>query len=182
MPVHTILLLAGVGALCAATARVVFVLFRYQGPRVVTCPETHRPAGVALNARSLISSGLVAPPKLRLSTCSRWPEKAGCGQECLGQIESKPTDCLVRTLLAEWYAGKKCVYCGQAFGDIRWASQKPAFLVKNSLVDTAQVAAELLPETLAEAKPVCFACHTVNTWVREHPDTVTDRSMQKREE
>lgn len=182
MPVHTVLLLAGAALLFAATARVVFVLFRYQGARVVTCPESHRTAGVALDARRLLSTGLIATPKLRLATCSRWPEKAGCGQDCLSQIEAGPANCLVRTLLAEWYADKKCVYCGQPFGDIRWDSQKPAFLVKGSLFDTNQVPAERLPEILAEARPVCFACHTANSWVRDHADTVTDRSMQKREE
>jgi hypothetical protein len=29
----------------------------------------------------------LSQPHLRLSECSRWPERQGCGQECLSQIE-----------------------------------------------------------------------------------------------
>jgi hypothetical protein len=33
----------------------------------------------------------------------------------------------------------------------------------------------MLPETLAAAKPICFACHMAQTLVREHPELVVDR-------
>ena len=29
----------------------------------------------------------MVPPELRLKSCSRWPEKADCRQECLAEIE-----------------------------------------------------------------------------------------------
>ena len=47
--------------------------------RLLTCPENHQSAAVN-PAWSL---------KLRLSACSRWPEKAGCDQACLSQIAAE---------------------------------------------------------------------------------------------
>ncbi len=180
MPVHTVVLLAAIGLLCLATIRVVSVLYKYYGARVVTCPETHRSAGVALDVRRVLSTGLASAPQLRLSSCSRWPERAGCGQECLSQIEAGPEGCLVRTILSQWYANKVCAFCGQPFGNIQWAVQKPALLTGGQVsVDIASIAADKLPEILADAKPVCFACHTATSWVRQHPDLVTDRSSNK---
>ena len=83
----------------------------------------------------------------------------------------------MRTILSQWYADKKCVFCGQAFGDVQWAMQKPALLTADqTLQDCSRVPAESLPEVLAAAKPVCFACYTATSWVKEHPDLVVDRS------
>ena len=63
------------------------VWLRYRGDRLVTCPETRQPVGVALDVRHAAWSGLGHAPSLRLETCSRWPERRDCGQECLRQIE-----------------------------------------------------------------------------------------------
>ena len=181
MPVHTIALLVAVGLLCMVCFRLITVLYKYYGARVITCPENHRHAGVALDVRRVLSTGLISAPELRLATCSRWPERAGCGQQCLSQIEDGPEGCLVRTILSGWYAGKSCIFCNQPFGPIQWSVRKPALLMEGQVsVDIDTIAAEQLPETLAKAKPVCFACHTASTWVREHPGLVTDRSNKKR--
>jgi hypothetical protein len=122
------------------------------------------------------ATALAGSPQLRLSTCSRWPERAGCGQECLGQIEAAPEDCLVRNILVLWYTGKRCVYCGQPFGDISVAGAKPAVLCADKVsVEWSRIPADRLRETLAAASPICFACHMGNTLVREHPELVVDR-------
>jgi hypothetical protein len=42
-------------------------------------------------------------------------------------------------------------------------------------VEWNRISAEMLPETLAAAKPICFACHTAQTLVRKHPELVVDR-------
>jgi hypothetical protein len=80
-----------------------------RGARVITCPENLRPAGVSVNAARLAAQPFVKTPELQLSSCSHWPECAGCGQECLKQIEASPEDCLVRTILVKWYEGKRCM-------------------------------------------------------------------------
>lgn len=55
----------------------------YHDPRTVNCPETHAPVSVRFDALRAAITGLTGPPKLRLEDCSRWPERAGCGQECI---------------------------------------------------------------------------------------------------
>jgi hypothetical protein len=156
--------------------RLVRIWFRYRGQMVVTCPESHRPAGVTVDARHAALTPPGKPAELRLSTCSRWPERAGCGQECLSQIAASPENCLVRSILAKWYEGKVCASCGQPFGEIDWGERKPGLLTADKVtVDWSQVRAESLHEVLETALPVCFACHMANTLVREHPELAVER-------
>jgi hypothetical protein len=57
---------------------------QYRGSRAVTCPETHRQVAVGFDALHAAVTGLSATkPALRLSACTRWPENADCGQECI---------------------------------------------------------------------------------------------------
>jgi hypothetical protein len=55
----------------------------YSTPRAVICPETHRQVGVTIDARYAAKTGLRGTPELRLSNCTRWPERARCAQACL---------------------------------------------------------------------------------------------------
>ena len=68
------------------------VYFRFRGTRLVTCPETHKPAVVQVAARSMGMQAVLDEPCLRLSECSRWPMRQGCGQDCLRQIEARPSE------------------------------------------------------------------------------------------
>jgi hypothetical protein len=67
------------------------VYFRFRGTRLVTCPETHKAAVVGAAARSMGMQAILDVPCLRLSECSRWPMRGGCGQDCLRQIEARPS-------------------------------------------------------------------------------------------
>lgn len=58
---------------------------RYSGSRLVECPENQQPAVVTVDARHAAATGLHGRADLRLSTCTRWPERANCGQPCLPQ-------------------------------------------------------------------------------------------------
>jgi hypothetical protein len=168
--------LAGLAAvLVGAAARMVWIWCKYRGNRVITCPENQKPAGVHVDAGHAAVSAL-GTPELRLAACSRWPERAGCGQQCLAQIEAAPQDCLVRNILIRWYEGKTCAACGQSFQDIEF-SHKPALLTADKVsMEWEQVPADKLFEVLAASAPLCFACHMANTLVREHPELVVDRS------
>jgi hypothetical protein len=164
-------LLSGIGAI-----RMMRICFRYYGSMVVTCPETRRAAGVRVNARHAALTPPGRGTALRLSTCSRWPERAGCGQECLSQIAASPEDCLVRNVLDKWYQGKVCASCGQPFGKIQWSVRKPALLsAHNVTMDWHQIPAATLYETMETSQPVCFACHMAHTLVREHPELAIER-------
>jgi hypothetical protein len=134
---------------------------------LVTCPENQCPVGVDLDVFQ------------QLTSCSRWPERAGCGQQCLSQIEAAPHDCQVRSILERWYEGKSCVSCRQPFGKIHWDWQKPAVLrADKSTVEWSIIPVERLLETLASSGPICFACHMATTLVREHPELVVERSSR----
>src|SRR6266568_1622017 len=58
---------------------------RYRGTSAITFPETLQHAAVEVDA---LHAALA--DEMRLRTCSRWPEKAGCDQACLHQIEARP--------------------------------------------------------------------------------------------
>ena len=167
--------LIAVLAIFGAT-RLVSAWLKYRGRMVITCPENQRPAGVSVDTRHAAATGIGRRPELRLADCSRWPERAGCGQDCLRQIETAPEECRVRTILTRWYAGKTCAWCGRAIGEIHTGERKPAVLTPDRMsVEWKDIPAERLDEILATALPLCFGCHIANTMVREHPDLVIDR-------
>jgi hypothetical protein len=156
--------------------RLVSTWLRYRGARLITCPENRRPAGVRVDDGHAALTALKGTPELRLASCSRWPERAGCGQGCLAQIEAAPEDCLIRNILADWYRGKVCASCGRPFGEIRWTVQKPGLISADKIsVEWNQLSPERLRETLETALPVCFGCHMASTLVREHPELALDR-------
>ena len=64
---------------------------RYSGGRPVTCPEDQKPAVVHIDLRHAAATVMDGSPDLRLSDCTRWPERAQCKEECLSQaIHAEP--------------------------------------------------------------------------------------------
>src|ERR1043165_2061606 len=60
---------------------------RYRGARIVICPENKRPAIVAIDSLHAMLTATVRLPDIRLESCSRWPIKAQCGQQCLTDLD-----------------------------------------------------------------------------------------------
>jgi hypothetical protein len=169
-----LIVMAGVVA-----GRLVGIWLRYRGDRLITCPENLRPAGVRVDAVHAAASGLLEPEHLRLSDCSRWPERSGCGQHCLSQIAAAPEGCLVRHIVTRWYAGKVCASCGQPFGRLGWNSAQPALQAADKkTVEWKRIPIAQLPELLRSAVPVCFACRMADWLVREHPELALDRARR----
>jgi len=140
------------------------------GKRLITCPENHETAAVDLN----IINTFIGP--LRLSDCSRWPEKAGCDQACLSQIATAPSDCLVRNIVAAWYAGKRCAVCNGEIGPVVWHERPPALWSPDGTSrEWTAVAAEELPNIFATHAPLCWICHLAMSFRREHPELVIER-------
>jgi hypothetical protein len=184
MPIGTIAVLVLAALAVAAAVFAGRAWLKYRGDRVIVCPENRRPAGVALDVGHAVGYAMGHPADLslwsggalRLASCSRWPEKSGCGQQCLSQIQASPEDCLVRNILTRWYQGKSCAWCGRPFDEVQWDVRKPALLDANGAsLEWTAVPADRLQETLAVARPVCFACHMANTLVREHPELAVER-------
>jgi hypothetical protein len=67
------------------------VYVKVRGNTLVTCPESQKAAMVQVAAKSAGMQAILGEPRLRLSDCSRWPMRGGCGQECLNQIEARPS-------------------------------------------------------------------------------------------
>jgi hypothetical protein len=171
-------LIAGAMILSGFAAwRLLGAWLKYRGRIVITCPENRIPAGVSVDARHAAATGLGGQPEFRLSDCSRWPERANCGRECLHQIADSPEDCLVRNILLRWYEGTNCASCGRPIGEIHLAERKPALLMADQTsLEWSAIPAERLHESLATALPICFPCHTANTMVRTHPELLIYRS------
>ncbi len=60
-----------------------------RGASLVTCPEIKRPAFVRLGSGAVALEAFFGDPCLRISECSRWPMRSGCGQDCLSQIKAR---------------------------------------------------------------------------------------------
>ena len=56
---------------------------RYRGSRAVVCPENRQQVAVGIDALRAAIGQLAGRPRLRIAQCSRWPEHADCGQECM---------------------------------------------------------------------------------------------------
>ncbi len=175
-------IMSAIVILATAVLTAVLLLRRYlraRGPRVVNCPADDSQACVEVAAlRSLLGSSDL--DSLRLSSCSHWPERAGCGQECLEQLATSPDGCLVRNILAGWYENKTCVLCGKAFGQLDWMEHKPCLLAPDRATrDWSSIHPLELSETLTTHLPVCWNCHIAMTFRREHPELVTDRPWKR---
>jgi len=168
--------LVGLGVLFLFARRLLGAWLKYRGTRIVVCPESREMVAVEVDAGHAAFSAPQGRPQLRLEACTRWPERKGCGQECLGQIESAPEACLLRNILADWYAGKSCAVCGRTFGVIQWHDHKPALLGRDGVtVEWDGFKAEQVVDVLASHEPVCWDCHIAETFRHEHPELVTER-------
>lgn len=167
---------AGAFAILLLAWRALRVYFRFRGVRLVSCPETAQSAAVEVNAGHAAFIPGLCHLDLRLKSCSRWPERQGCGQDCLEQIEAAPEDCLVRNILTKSYQGKTCVYCRRPLGKIDWLEHKPALMRPDGITFEWK---DILPETISTVlltyAPVCWSCHIATTFRRRYPYLVTDR-------
>ncbi len=149
--------------------------FRYRGKMLVSCPETQEPVGVKVDSGSAAISSVLGDNEIRLSNCTRWPEKQNCGQECLQQIENRPAACMVQNILANWYSDKTCVFCKKAFAGIHWHDHKPALRsLDDSIVEWSEIPVETLPSVLKTHLPVCWNCMIAENFRKQHPQLVTE--------
>jgi hypothetical protein len=174
---YLIVLLLTLAALYFVVSFVVKTYLKYRGQRVITCPETRRAAAIKVDALHAALRAAISYPDLRLKSCSRWPEREDCGQECLLQVELSPGGCLLSNILTAWYADRHCVLCGRQLGEIHWLARKPAFLSPaGKTLPWSEVAPEQVPDVLATHFPVCWDCHISATFCRQYPDVIVDRS------
>ncbi len=154
----SILLVALVGAFYLAIA--VRTWWRFRGTRVVTCPETRRAAGVTLDVGHAMASAVWERTDLRIATCSCWPERSGCEEACVSQIEASPSGTSARTMAARFFEGRTCVLCQRRIPPLTGAALQPGFMDTRTreVVPWTRVAAPDLPDAIATRRPLCADC------------------------
>ena len=155
-----------------------YLLFR--GKRVVVCPETRQYVAVDVDAAHAAATATEKETELRLTSCTRWPARADCDQDCVYQIANAPEDCAVRVMLEDFYEGRSCVLCGKPLAGPRWDEHKPALMraYDRRTFECRELPPEALPVVLDAYLPVCWDCHIAESFRREHPDLVTDRDSK----
>ncbi len=132
--------------------------FRNRGRRTVTCPENHEPSTVELDNKFAFTTALRGEEHDRLQSCSRWPEKGDCDQECLAQINPSPEN--IERLLQRWYQGKTCVICERALTPADWRRSRLALLNEHQkLFELRHMHLDELPSLLDQMAPLCWNCH-----------------------
>ncbi len=169
--------LAVLGGAAVLGRRLLRTWLAYRGTRVVVCPESREMVAVEVDAAHAATGSVRAGrPELRLESCTRWPERQTCGQECLGQVESTPEACLLGNILGDWYQGQACVFCGRGFTALHWHDQRPALLAPDgSILEWSDFRPERVIDVLASHRPVCAQCRVSEGFRRAHPELVTDR-------
>lgn len=129
--------------------------------RLVTCPDNGATVAVKLHAVRAAATQLTGKPDLRLQSCSRWPEKRDCGQECLSQIKSAPGACSVRSILATSYRGARCAECGVDIGEVGRGEAKPVLMSpdRKTRIEWDEVPPQDLPKVLSTYSKICWNCH-----------------------
>ena len=167
------------GIACAVAVGIILAVktyLTYRRQMLVTCPENCKPAAVHVDVRSAVKGVLLGKETVRLDQCSRWPEREGCGQDCLAQVAADPKGCAVWTVVTDWYRDKTCLLCQRPFHEVHWHDRPPALLTPDR--NTAQwdeIPAETLPEVFKTYSPICWSCHMAEKFRREHPEMVVDR-------
>jgi hypothetical protein len=132
--------------------------FRNRGRRTVICPENREPVTVELDNKFAFSTALRGQKHDRLQSCSRWPEKGDCGQECLAQVDPTPEN--LERLLQKWYQGKTCAICDRTLTPSDWRRSRLALLnEKQKLFELRHMHLDEIPSALDHMAPLCWNCH-----------------------
>ncbi len=132
--------------------------YKNRGRQAVKCPDSGQPADVEVDRKFAFWAALRGQEHSRLESCSRWPEKGDCGQECLAQLDASPEN--VDRLLTKWYEGKSCAICTRALTPSDWRGSRLAVLdQEHQLFELRQLQLEELQSALENKRPLCWSCH-----------------------
>jgi len=87
-PLITITAIVLLAALYVLFPVVLHTFQRYRYKKAVECPETKGLAEVNIDVQLAAFSSAFGKPLLRVKSCSIWPRRWGCGQECLKERPS----------------------------------------------------------------------------------------------
>jgi hypothetical protein len=151
---------------------------KHRGTRLITCPETRNCEAVRIDALHAAATGLLGPIQVNLKSCTRWPERQDCHQECIRQIELSQHGCRLPAMMASWYGARKCAYCERPFQQVHEFDHKAGLLSpKGEIVEWKDVPARSVLEILATHRPVCWHCMIAESFNKRYPDLAVDRSF-----
>jgi len=132
--------------------------FQNRGRRAAICPENGEPVDIEVDNEYAFWTAFRGQEHTRLKSCSRWPEKGDCGQECLEQVAPSPEN--VERLMLVSYRGKSCAICTRAITPPDWRRGRLAWLDNEyKLVELRQVDLKQLQFALERMRPLCWTCH-----------------------
>ena len=82
-PWIVVVAILAVALLYVLTPLVADTFRRFRSPRLLSCPETGGRANVGVDASRAALTSAFGRPLLRVKSCSLWPEKEQCKQDCL---------------------------------------------------------------------------------------------------
>jgi hypothetical protein len=132
--------------------------YKNRGPQSLVCPDSGEPVDVEVDSKFAFWTALRGQEHSRLQSCTRWPEKADCGQECLQQIDPSPEN--IERLLTKWYEGKSCAICTRSLSPSDWRRSRLALLnEQHKLFELRDMYLEELQQNLQHMRPLCWNCH-----------------------
>ena len=151
--------------------------YRLRGERVVICPETKEPVGVNVDLGHAATTAVWEKADIRLTTCTRWPERAGCDQPCVAQIEAEPEETRTKRIATHYFEGKHCAICQRAIDRPNAATLQPGFMHPETHEVKAwdEVDGAHLMEASTKHLPLCANCTLAESFRQRFPDQVVDR-------
>jgi hypothetical protein len=150
--------------------------------REIVCPENRQPAAIKLDIGYRIRTLFRGDGEsLRLKSCSRWPARQDCGEECLLQVDLNPR--MLDEVLRKWYEGKSCALCHRALTERDWRLGRFAAIDRNSeFVSASEILRSVeLTTALAQHRPVCGECQSAQLARRKMTLLKGDRRAAKEE-
>jgi len=132
--------------------------YRNRGRKAAICPENGEAVTVEFDNRFAFRTALRGQEHTRLASCTRWPEKGDCGQECRSQIDPSPEN--VERLMLAWYKGRVCAICARNITPSDWRRSRLALLnERHRLVELRDLDLHGLQAALTTMRPLCWTCH-----------------------
>ena len=132
--------------------------YKNRGRQSVVCPDSRESVDVEVDRKFAFLAALRGQEHSRLESCTRWPEKGDCGQECLAQLDPSPEN--IERLLTKWYEGKSCAICTRSLSPSDWRRSRLAVLnQQGKLFELREMTLERLQSALERMRPLCWNCH-----------------------
>jgi hypothetical protein len=132
--------------------------FKNRGRRQVVCPDDHQRVEVEVDPKFALQAAMRGRDESRVQTCTHWPERSECEQECLAQVEATPYS--LELLFKKWFKGKRCTICSRTLTPSDWRFGRMGFLNEEfKLIELRQLDFTELGSMDEPKRPLCWTCH-----------------------